>query len=255
MTVVDPERDERGWAITNAPGTTSDPVNHFQFLSEAYVATNPAFDGHVIGAGAVGHPDEAHRQQRVVRDHPHARRRVRRVREAPRAPLPARGAARADRRAQRLRLRQRQQRRLPHGVREDADGLREGLRAALRRPRRAGRATRGQPLPVRRRAHRGRLAPVPDARALRRGLRRTLQVQPAPHRRLPAALGLSARPLPAPRHRGRPSTSTRSSGTTTARTRRSTRPASSRSGRRSTSRRRTIARRSRADPIRRLQSP
>ena len=47
MTVVDPERDERGWAVTNAPGTTSDPVNHFRFLSEAYVATNPAFDGHV----------------------------------------------------------------------------------------------------------------------------------------------------------------------------------------------------------------
>jgi putative glutathione S-transferase len=47
MTVVDPERDERGWAITNAPGTTSDPVNHFAFLSEAYVASKPDFDGHV----------------------------------------------------------------------------------------------------------------------------------------------------------------------------------------------------------------
>jgi glutathionyl-hydroquinone reductase len=47
MTVVDPERDERGWAITNAPGTTPDPVNHFMFLSEGYVATDPGFDGRV----------------------------------------------------------------------------------------------------------------------------------------------------------------------------------------------------------------
>jgi putative glutathione S-transferase len=47
MTVVDPERDERGWAITNAPGTTADPVNHFAFLSEGYVASSREFDGRV----------------------------------------------------------------------------------------------------------------------------------------------------------------------------------------------------------------
>jgi putative glutathione S-transferase len=47
MTVVDPERDERGWAVTNAPGTTADPVNHFTFLSEAYVASNPESEGRV----------------------------------------------------------------------------------------------------------------------------------------------------------------------------------------------------------------
>ena len=45
MTVVDPERDERGWAITNSPGTTGDPVNDFAFLSEAYVASGD--DAHV----------------------------------------------------------------------------------------------------------------------------------------------------------------------------------------------------------------
>jgi putative glutathione S-transferase len=47
MTVVDPERDERSWAITGAPGTTSDPVNHFAFLSEAYVASDPDYTGRV----------------------------------------------------------------------------------------------------------------------------------------------------------------------------------------------------------------
>jgi glutathionyl-hydroquinone reductase len=43
MTVVDPERDQRGWAITDTAGTTPDPVNGFRFLSEAYAATLPAF--------------------------------------------------------------------------------------------------------------------------------------------------------------------------------------------------------------------
>jgi putative glutathione S-transferase len=47
MTIVDPERDERGWAITETRGTTSDPVNRFSFLSEAYVVSDTEFDGHV----------------------------------------------------------------------------------------------------------------------------------------------------------------------------------------------------------------
>ena len=47
MTIVDPERDERGWAITDTRGTTPDSVNHFAFLSEAYVVSDTDFDGHV----------------------------------------------------------------------------------------------------------------------------------------------------------------------------------------------------------------
>jgi putative glutathione S-transferase len=47
MTVLDPVRDERGWAFRDGPGYSSDPVNGFQFLSEAYVATDPGFDGRV----------------------------------------------------------------------------------------------------------------------------------------------------------------------------------------------------------------
>ena len=58
MTVVDPIRDDRGWAFRN-PGSGSagddtevippstDPVNGFHFLSEAYQATDPNFDGRV----------------------------------------------------------------------------------------------------------------------------------------------------------------------------------------------------------------
>jgi glutathionyl-hydroquinone reductase len=47
MTVVDPIRDERGWAFRNGPGYSEDPVNGFRFLSEAYQASDPKFDGRV----------------------------------------------------------------------------------------------------------------------------------------------------------------------------------------------------------------
>ena len=43
MTVVDPVRDERGWAFRNGPGHSEDPVNGFKFLSEAYYATDPDY--------------------------------------------------------------------------------------------------------------------------------------------------------------------------------------------------------------------
>ncbi len=47
LTVVDPVRDERGWAFRNGPGYTEDPINHFDYLSEAYKATDPNFRGRV----------------------------------------------------------------------------------------------------------------------------------------------------------------------------------------------------------------
>lgn len=47
MTVVDPVRDERGWAFTTARGGQGDPVNGFGLLEEAYLATDPGFTGRV----------------------------------------------------------------------------------------------------------------------------------------------------------------------------------------------------------------
>ena len=43
MTVVDPVRDDRGWAFRDGPGYSKDPINGFQFLSEAYFATDPKY--------------------------------------------------------------------------------------------------------------------------------------------------------------------------------------------------------------------
>src|SRR5918912_3873745 len=45
MSVVDPIRDERGWAFRDGPGYSHDPVNGFHFLSEAYLATDPSYTG------------------------------------------------------------------------------------------------------------------------------------------------------------------------------------------------------------------
>lgn len=45
VTVVDPVRDERGWAFRPGPGHSLDPVEGFAFLGEAYQATDPHFRG------------------------------------------------------------------------------------------------------------------------------------------------------------------------------------------------------------------
>jgi putative glutathione S-transferase len=45
VSYVDPIRDDRGWAFTG--GEHSDEVNGFQYLSEAYTATDPSYDARV----------------------------------------------------------------------------------------------------------------------------------------------------------------------------------------------------------------
>lgn len=45
LSVVDPIRDERGWAFREGRGHSADPVNGFAFLSEAYHASDPDYRG------------------------------------------------------------------------------------------------------------------------------------------------------------------------------------------------------------------
>jgi len=45
MSVVDPVRDERGWAFREGPGHGPDPICGFSFLSEAYLRTDPSYAG------------------------------------------------------------------------------------------------------------------------------------------------------------------------------------------------------------------
>jgi len=48
MTVVDPVRnDEDGWAFRDGPGSSSDPINGFAYLRDAYLATDATYRGRV----------------------------------------------------------------------------------------------------------------------------------------------------------------------------------------------------------------
>src|SRR5436190_22659457 len=47
VTVADPIRDERGWAFRDGPGFSRDPINGFQFLNDAYLATDAQYSGRV----------------------------------------------------------------------------------------------------------------------------------------------------------------------------------------------------------------
>jgi putative glutathione S-transferase len=47
LSVVDPIRDEKGWRFREGDGHSRDPVNGFDYLSEAYVATEPGFEDRV----------------------------------------------------------------------------------------------------------------------------------------------------------------------------------------------------------------
>lgn len=47
VSMIDPIRDEKGWAFREGPGYAKDPINGFSYLSEAYQTTQPGFKGRV----------------------------------------------------------------------------------------------------------------------------------------------------------------------------------------------------------------
>ena len=181
-------------------GTTADPLNGWAYLSEAYTATDPDFDGRVTVPVLWDKQTEPDRQQRVGRHHRDAE--LARSTPSPTSPsstsTPPRCADEIDAINDRG-LRQRQQRRLPRRLR---DARRRPTRRRCSRcstrstSSRSGSTTRRYLLGDR--ADARRLAPVHDAGALRPGVRRPLQVQPPADRRLPEPVRLPARPLPEP---------------------------------------------------------
>ena len=103
----------------------------------------PDFDGARHRAGAVGHADRAHRQQRVGRHHRDAELGVRRVRRAPRArPLPRRPARRRSTRSTRASTTTSTTASTGPASRRTPGGLRGGRAPAVRHARRARRAAR-----------------------------------------------------------------------------------------------------------------
>jgi putative glutathione S-transferase len=47
VSIVDPIRDELGWAFREVPGATVDRVNGWSYLSEAYTASGPGYEGRI----------------------------------------------------------------------------------------------------------------------------------------------------------------------------------------------------------------
>ena len=203
MSVVDPIRDERGWAFTRRRAT-SDPVNGFDVPERGLRATDPTSTAASRVPVLWDTRDRPHRQQRVRRHPADARRRPSATfADAPRRPLSRARTAREIDALNDRDLRQRQQRRLQGRLRHAARTVYEGeVHGAVRDARRARRSA----WPTRRylfgdAAGGDRLAPVHHAAALRRRLLHPLQVQPAPARRLREPLAVPARPLPAAGHR------------------------------------------------------
>lgn len=50
LSVVDPIRDHRGWRFTGSEGEFPDEINGFSLLGEAYLKSDPSFDGRVTVA-------------------------------------------------------------------------------------------------------------------------------------------------------------------------------------------------------------
>ena len=120
---------QQGWTFENDPAypdCTPDSVNGFHYLHEAYTATDPRYTGKVTVPTLWDKKTKRIVNNEFARHHPHAQQRVRRHRGRRRRLLPA-AAARRDRSPQRGDLRQRQQRRLPLRLRQDAGRLRGGL--------------------------------------------------------------------------------------------------------------------------------
>ena len=200
MSVVDPIRDERGWAFTGAPRTDLDPLNGFDFLAEAYIATDPAYHGRVTV------PVLWDKQtSRIVNNE--SADIIRMLNTAFDAftdvdldLYPRRLAAEIDAINERV-----------------YDGLNNAVyRAGFGRTQAAYDAAvhdvfdtldwLEERLAERRylvgsQHHGGRLAPVHHARAVRSGLRHALPVRPPPDRRLPGAVGLPARAVRRARRR------------------------------------------------------
>jgi hypothetical protein len=178
MSIVDPLRDERGWAFTEANGP--DPINGFTFLSQAYTETDPAYRGRVT----VPVLWDKETRSIVSNNDDHIMRMLETEFDA------VAGSRNVDF--------------YPEAHRSEIDALNAEIYNGVRRVQRT-RPARGTlsppPVPVRYDAGRNRLAPVRHADPVRCGLRRAFQVQSPPDRRLPESLGLSARFVPIPRRR------------------------------------------------------
>lgn len=194
-----PLRDDRGWAFPGAP--FADDVNDFEFLAEAYTRSDAGYDARVSV------PVLWDKQERRIVNNESAD--IVRMLNSEFDEWGDRSVDLypADLREQIDALDERIYETVNNGVYRAGFATRQDayhrafvdLFVTARRSRgAAGRAA----LPDRRSHHRGRLAAVRHARALRRRLLLALQAQPAACRRLSEPVGLHARAVPVAGRRG-----------------------------------------------------
>ncbi len=79
VSVVEPLFGKRGWEFGTGPGATLDTVNGKSTLADIYLLADPNYTGRVTVPVLVGQEAAHHRQQQILRNHPHAQFGVRRV--------------------------------------------------------------------------------------------------------------------------------------------------------------------------------
>ena len=122
MSVVSPDMLKDGWTFNKDEGSSGDEVNGKSKLSEIYLLADPRYTGRVSVPVLWDKQRKHNRQQRVVRNHPHAEFGVRRLHQYPHRLLSGK-SARRDRPDQRPRLSEHQQRRLSRRLCHRASGL------------------------------------------------------------------------------------------------------------------------------------
>ena len=183
MTVVDPIRDERGWAFRDGPGHSQDALNGFRFLSEAYHATDPTYRGRVtvpvlwdtVTKRIVSNSDDD--LMRMFNGE------FNRFTEST-SRFVSGTAPSGDRRVERPSLRAGERWRVSRRVRDLPGRVRKGGAPTVRDARPGGAAPRRPSLSLRLTSHRNGLAALRDADTVRCRLPRPFQVQPPPDRRL-----------------------------------------------------------------------
>src|SRR5713101_7797934 len=163
-----PDDRAEGWRFSDAfPGGIPDTVNGFTWLHEAYSAAKPDY------TGTCTVPTLWDKKTRTIVNNESSE--IIRMFNSAFDGVGAKPgdyypAALRNRPRQRIRLRAPQQRRIPDRLRGDSSELRRSGGEGLRGAGHARAAPGGPALPGRERADRGRLAPFPDACALRRRL-------------------------------------------------------------------------------------
>jgi len=199
MTVVDPVRDERGWAFRDGPGHSADPVNSFEFLSEAYHATDPGYRGRVT-VPVLWNKET----KRIVSNSDDDIMRMFN-REFGDLATTEHDFYPADLSNEIDALNKLIYERVNNGVYLAGFATRQKPHETAVQNFSKRSTTRSAPVEaalfVRHDSDGVRLAPFPDAHSLRRRLPRPLQVQSPPHCRLPEPLAVFARPLSARRNR------------------------------------------------------